>query len=90
MPAPRRRTSTPTRTSPILAPRRRRVKHNLLPNRDNPLMLQKLRSCRPLHLVALEAASQEVDSGVAELIARRQGGLVALRDVVHDCPFVVQ
>lgn len=69
VPTPRRRTSTPTHTPPILTPRRRRLKHNLLPNRDNPLMLQQLCSSRSFHLIALEAASQEVDAGVAELIS---------------------
>lgn len=53
-------------------------------------MLQQFRRRRPPHRIPLEAPFQKVDAAVAQLVARRQLRLVALRNVVHDGPLVVQ
>jgi hypothetical protein len=52
-------------------------------------MLQQLRRRYTLHGITLETALQEIDARVAELIGAGELWRVALRNVVHDGPFVV-
>ena len=56
----------------------------------DPLVLEELRRRRALLGVAREALLQEVHPLRAQLVRRRQLWRVALRDVVHDGPFVVE
>lgn len=74
----------------ILAAGGSRLQNHLLADGDDPLVLEKLRSCGSSERVAFKAATEEVDAQVAELILGWQRWLVALSDVIHDRPFVVQ
>lgn len=64
--------------------------HNPISDRHDPLVAEQVDGLGPLLGIAHEAALQEVDALRAELVRRRQGRWVALRDVVHDGPLVVQ
>jgi hypothetical protein len=57
--------------------------------RHDPFVLEEFDSADALSGIALEAFLQEVDTGLAELVARGELRWVALGDVVHDGPFVV-
>lgn len=63
---------------------------DLLPDGHDPVALQQLRRARPALRIPLEAAPQEVDALGAQLVLARQLRRVALGDVVHDGPFVVE
>lgn len=53
-------------------------------------MLQQLRGRGALLRVAIKAPFQKIDAGLAELLRGRELRRVALRNVVHDGPFVVE
>lgn len=53
-------------------------------------MLQQLEGCCSLSRIAHEAALEEVDTVWAELIWSGELWWVALGDVVHNSPFIVQ
>ncbi len=63
---------------------------NPCPYRQDPFVLQKLHGGRSVLRILHEATLQEVDPLGAELIRRRKLGWVALRDVIHNGPFVIQ
>lgn len=52
-------------------------------------MLEEFDGADALGGIALEAFLEEVDAGLAQLVARGELRWVALRDVVHYGPFVV-
>lgn len=88
VPGRRRRHKRRLRRSTSIA-RRRRLNH-LVPDGHYPLVLQQLDGRRSLLRISRKAPHQEVDALRAELLRRRQLRRVALRNVVHDGPFVVQ
>lgn len=57
--------------------------------RHDPLVLEQLDGGGALVGIAIEAFDEEVDALLAELVAGGELRRVALRDVVHDGPFVV-
>lgn len=63
---------------------------NLLADCHDPIALQQLRRARPPLWIPLEAPSQEFDALLTQLIFTRQLRRVALSDVVHDGPLVVE
>lgn len=84
------------RTARITATRKLRRTVRLAPNNDllpdlhNPLTLQQLRRARPPPRILLETSLQELMALGAQLIFRRQLWRVALRNIIHNRPFVVQ
>lgn len=79
-PRTRRTLLTPTTTAD----------NNLLPNRHNPVTLQQLRRARPPLGIAVEAAFQKLDALGTQLVLTRQLRRVALSDIIHDRPFIIQ
>lgn len=63
---------------------------NLLPDRHDPFTLQQFRRTRSLPRISIEAPLQEFDPFGAQLVFVRQLRRVALSDVVHDGPLVVE
>lgn len=53
-------------------------------------MLQQFRRSRTSHRIPLEALFQKVDPALTQLVPRWELRLIALRNIVHDGPFVVQ
>lgn len=70
--------------------RRSRLNTDLVPNRHDPLMLQQLDGRRPLPRIPQEAFIQEIDAASTELVRVRQLRRIALGDVEHDGPLVVE
>lgn len=65
-------------------------RHHLLPYTLDPLALQQLGStCSPLR-IPIKAPFQEVNAFFAQLLSTWQLGWIALRDVIHDGPLVVE
>lgn len=63
---------------------------NLLPDRHDPFTLQQLRRTRSPLRISIKAPLQELDPLGTQLVFARQLRRVALRDVVHDGPLVVE
>ena len=63
---------------------------NLLPNRHDPFTLQQFRGTGSLLGIAVKAPLQELNPLAAQLVFVRQLRRVALGDVVHDGPFIVE
>lgn len=63
---------------------------NLIANRHDPLMLQQFRRRRPLPRIPDKAFLEEINPTGAQLLRTRQLWRIALRDVVHDGPFIVE
>lgn len=81
----------PTRThTPVPSVTPRTPHHNLLPYRHDPVTLQQLRRTRPPLRIPLEAPPQKLDPLRAQLLLARQLRRIALGDVVHDSPLIVQ
>ena len=76
------------RTTPVGAPVSYR--NDLLPDGADPFTLQQLGRTRPSLRIALEASLQEVDALLTQLLSAGQLRRVALGDVVHDGPFIVE
>ena len=76
------------RTAPIGAPVPGR--YDLLPDGADPVTLQQLRRTGPSLRIALEASLQEIDALLTQLLSAGQLRRVALGDVVHDGPFIVE
>ena len=83
-------TPTPTPTSLTRRHRRTGLQRHLPPQAHDPLIAQEFRRGRALRRVPLETLLQETDALGAQLVAAGQLGRVALRDVVHDGPLVVE
>ena len=66
------------------------IRHNLLPNTLDPIALQQLHRTSPPLRISLKTAFQKFHALLAQLVPARQLRGIALRDVVHDCPFVVE
>lgn len=64
--------------------------HDLLPDLADPAALEQLGGAGATAGIALEAATQKRQALLAQLLLRRQLRRVALRDVVHDGPLVVE
>jgi len=64
--------------------------HNLLSDLHDPLTLQQLGRARPPPRILLETPPQEVNTLGTELVSAGQLRRVALRNIVHDRPLVVQ
>ncbi len=90
-----------TRILPRARPRRRappltpplphlRQRNNQLLNLRNPLTLQQLDRTRPHPRIALKAPFQKVNPLLAQLLPAGQLRRIALRNVVHDGPLVVE
>ena len=70
--------------------RRARVQRDLFLDEQDPVMLQQFGGGAATFGVAVEAALEEVEPELAELLSRWQLRRLALRDVVHDGPLVVE
>jgi hypothetical protein len=66
------------------------VDRDLIPDGHYPLVLQQLRRRRSFLGIANEAFLQKVDARWAELVGARELWRVALCNVVHDSPLVVE
>lgn len=65
-------------------------RHHLLPDTLDPFTLQQLRGTGPPLWIPIEAPFQERNALSTQLLPAWQLRWVALRDVVHDGPLVVQ
>lgn len=65
-------------------------RHNLLPNTADPFTLQQFRRARPPLRIALKAPFQKLEALLAQLLSTGQLRRIALRNVVHDSPLVVE
>jgi hypothetical protein len=81
--------AAPGKGRPVLAGRARLDMHLRLDDHD-PLVPKKLCGRCTLLWIAHEALFQEVHTLWAQLVRRRQLGRIALCDVVHNGPFVVE
>ena len=63
---------------------------NLLPDRHDPFALQQFRRTSSLLGIAVKAPFQKLNTLGAQLVFVRQLRWVALSDVVHDGPFIVE
>ena len=64
--------------------------HDLFPDGANPFALQQLRRTGPPLRIALEASLQELYALLTQLLSTRQLRRVALGDIVHDGPLIVE
>lgn len=65
-------------------------RHHLLPNTLDPFTLQQLRGTRSPLRIPIEAPLQKINALSTQLLSAWQLRWVALRDVVHDGPLIVQ
>ena len=65
-------------------------RYNLLSYIGDPFALQKLRSARSPLRISFETSAEELNALLAQLLSAWQLRRIALSNVVHDGPFVVE